>query len=147
MLELMFSDFLDDDGVDIEREELLDNFKNRDDFHDTDNEVLAHIVNEDDFVINRHDPELKNKSKFYDNIEDDPDILAVAAIGGVIGGIAEEDVEKASEARYVSMSQAIAESKKPKTLLRKNVNKRVKTRFEVWVDDVLSGKKSYTDEL
>ena len=147
MLDLMFSTFNDTDGIDIEREELLDNFKDRDDFYDTDNEVLAHIVNEDDFVINRHDPELKNKKNFYDNIEEDPDILAVAAVGGVIGGIAEENVEKASEARYITMSQAIAESKKPKIVLRKNSNKRVKTRFEVWVDDVLSGKKSYTDEL
>ena len=147
MLDLMFSTFNDTDGIDIEREELLDNFKDRDDFYDTDNEVLAHIVNEDDFVINRHDPELRNKGNFYDNVEVDPDILAVAAVAGVIGGIAEENVEKASEARYVSMSQAIEESKKPKTVLRKNSNKRVKTRFEVWVDDVLSGKKSYTDEL
>ena len=147
MLDLMFSTFNDTDGIDIEREELLDNFKDRDDFYDTDNEVLAHIVNEDDFVINRHDPELKNKGNFYDNVEVDPDILAVAAVAGVIGGIAEENVEKASEARYVSMSQAIEESKKPKTVLRKSSNKRVKTRFEVWVDDVLSGKKSYTDEL
>lgn len=154
-MNLLFSDFYgnNQEMMDTGREEFLDSIRKTNDFHEVDDGTFEHITSEDDYIIYRNDPLLRNKHNYYNAAEvpdeGDTDVLSVAAMAGVVGGVLEESNEDIPEKEYISMRKAIEEAKSDRPTKRKMAvnGKRILSPFEKWVDDVLAGRKSYNDDL
>jgi len=145
----MFNSIFNDFYADEERQGFLSELRDANDCKEIPDDSVQYLANEDDFIVNRRDPELRNKYNYYNDVdmpEEDNNILEVAVAVGIIGGILDENAPVPAQQK-ISMKQALIAAKEQTPVLRRKSVKRVLSPFEQWVDDVLSGKKLYSDEL
>lgn len=123
--------------------------------HEHEDDYERRYEDEDDEIINSNDPLRQGNFSFGINETSPGQTIAI------IGAMLEEDKQKASldkaekkgwqldtseDVEFISMSEHLEPStKKPTSIGGSPVLK--KRPFEQWVDDVLSGKKTYDDPL
>jgi len=108
---------------------------------------MAHIATEDDYVVNKQDPELRSLYANFnttDALESDALDDLDAIVTGIICAGTDTDTDGDIVER-VSIKEAIEESNASKK--KPVAKKKYYSAFEQWVDDVVNGRKSYNDPL